>query len=61
MAPSEQPVIDALYRISRIVSATEDPREALEGVIDAIMDVLPADSASIELLSLDSNRLQIEV
>jgi signal transduction histidine kinase len=60
-APSEQPVIDALYRISRIVASTEDPREALEGVIDAIMAVLPAESASIELLNPDKNRLQIEV
>ena len=58
---SEQPVIDALYRISRIVSSTEDPREALEIVIDEIMNVLPADTATIELINPDKNCLEIEV
>jgi signal transduction histidine kinase len=59
--PSEQPAIDALYRISRVVNSTEDPREALEMVIEEIMNVLPADSASIELINPDRNCLEVEV
>jgi signal transduction histidine kinase len=58
--PSEQPAIDALYRISRVVNSTEDPHEALEMVIEEIMTVLPAESASIELINPDRNCLQIE-
>lgn len=59
--PSEQPAIDALYRISRVTSGTEDPREALEMVIEEIMNVLPAESASIELVDPDRNCLLVEV
>jgi signal transduction histidine kinase len=58
---SENDPIDALYRISRIVNHTEDPREALEIIIDEIMTVLPAESASIELINPDKNCLEIEV
>lgn len=60
-SPSEQSAIDALYRISRVANSTEDPREALEMVIGEIMNVLPAESASIELINPDRNCLQIEV
>jgi len=58
---SEQSAIDALYRISRVVNSTEDTREALELVIEEIMNVLPAHSASIELINPDRNCLQVEV
>lgn len=58
---SDQPAIDALYRIIRVVSSTEDPKEALELIIDEIMNVLPADSAAIELINPDLNCLEVEV
>ncbi len=54
-------VVDSLYRISSLVSDTEDPREALEIIIDEIMRILPAQSAAIELLNPDTNLLEIEV
>lgn len=58
---SDQPAIDALYRIIRVVSSTEDPKEALELIIDEIMNVLPADSAAVELINPDHNCLEVEV
>lgn len=54
-------VVDSLYRISSLVSDTEDAREALEIILDEIMRILPAQSAAIELLNPDTNRLEIEV
>ena len=57
----EHSAIDAIYRISRVVNQTEDPREALEIVIAEIMQVLPAESASIELINPDKNCLEVEV
>ncbi len=53
--------IDALYRISRVVNRTEDTREALDIIIDEILNVLPAESAAIELINPDRNCLSIEV
>jgi signal transduction histidine kinase len=58
---TEQSAIDALYRISHFLNKTEDPREALEIIIDEIMHVLPAESASIELINPDRNCLDVEV
>jgi signal transduction histidine kinase len=58
---SDQTAIDALYRIVRVVNSTEDPKEALELIIDEIMNVLPADSAAIELINPDNNCLEVEV
>ncbi len=58
---SDHSAIDALYRIIRVVNSTDDPREALEIIIDEIMNVLPAESAAIELLNPDRNCLEIEV
>ncbi|HKJ91501.1 MAG TPA: GAF domain-containing protein, partial [Oceanipulchritudo sp.] len=57
----EHSAIDAIYRISRVVNQTEDPREALEIVIGEIIQVLPAESASIELINPDKNCLEVEV
>ncbi len=57
----DRAVVDSLYRISSLVSDTEDPREALEIIIDQMMQVLPAQSAAIELLNPDTNRLETEV
>jgi signal transduction histidine kinase len=53
--------IDALYRISQVVNNTEDTREALEMIIDEILNVLPAESAAIELINPDRNCLSVEV
>ncbi len=58
---TDQPAIDALYRISRVVNRTEDTNEALEIIIDEILHVLPAESAAIELINPDRNCLSIEV
>ncbi|MGC9451090.1 MAG: GAF domain-containing protein [Oceanipulchritudo sp.] len=58
---SDQLAIDALYRISRVVNSTEDPREALEIIIDEIMNILPAESAAVELVNPERNCLQVEV
>ncbi|NDV62373.1 GAF domain-containing protein [Puniceicoccales bacterium CK1056] len=57
---SEQLAIDALYRISSIVSTTEDLSEALEIIIDEIMHVLPSETASIEIINPDKNSLEVE-
>jgi signal transduction histidine kinase len=60
--PAEsQPVLDALYHISRLVSETEDPHEALRLILTEVMRALPATSASIALINPDTQRLQIEV
>lgn len=54
-------VLDALYHISRLVSDTEDAHEALRLILDEVMRVIPATSASIALVNPDTRRLQIEV
>ena len=61
MPDDSQPVLDALYHISRLVSDTEDPHEALRLILDEVMRALPATSASIALVNPDTRRLQIEV
>jgi len=54
-------VIDSLYRISSLVSSTEDPVEALRYILEEIMRVLSPTSASISLINPDTGRLDIEV
>ncbi len=54
-------MLDSLYRISSLVSQTEDPREALELIIKNLLETLGATSASIALINPDTNRLEIEV
>ncbi len=54
-------VINALYDISSLINTTEDPHLALEFIIDKLMDLLPANSASISLIRIESNLLEIEV
>ena len=61
MADNKQNVLDALYHISRLVSDTEDPHEALQLVLDEVMRVLPATSASIALVNPDTQRIELEV
>ena len=45
--------IDSLYRISSLVSKTDDPQEALELIMDEVVKVLGATSASIALINPD--------
>ncbi|MGF1450841.1 MAG: GAF domain-containing protein, partial [Opitutales bacterium] len=54
-------LVDSLYRISRLTSETDDVRQALWVVVDALFRLLPASSASIGLIDPDTNRLSIEV
>jgi len=56
----ERSVIDSLYRISRLVSETEDAKVALEAILQELVDVLGASSASIALTNPDTNLLEIE-
>jgi signal transduction histidine kinase len=60
-APTEPLVVDALYRISSLVSDTDDPREALEIIMDEVIRILPTQSAAIEIINPDTGRLEIEV
>lgn len=58
---NEQTVIDSLYRISSLVSDTEDPREALRLILEEIDLVIAPQSASISLINPDTKRLELEV
>lgn len=58
---NERSVIDSLYRISRLVSATDDAQEALEAILQELVDILGATSASVSLTNPDTNLLEIEV
>ncbi len=57
---TESQVIDSLYRISSLVSCTEDPSVAFDLILKEVMNVLQASSASISLINPDTNRLEIE-
>lgn len=53
--------IDALYRISSLTSSTDDPSEALQIILDEMVQVLEASSASISMINPETNTLRIEV
>ena len=53
--------IDALYRISTLSGNKQDPVEALAGILDEVIEVFGASSASICLINADSDKLLIEV
>ncbi len=53
--------LESLYRIGELANRTEDPREALDLILDEIVRMLGASSASIALLNPDSGMLRIEV
>jgi len=57
----ESRVVNSLYRISSLVSNTDDPRRALEIVLDEIVFALNPASASIALVNPDTQRLELEV
>jgi signal transduction histidine kinase len=59
--PSEQTAIDSLYRISSLVSDTDDPKIALQFIVKEIVRVLQPSSASISLINPDTHRLELEV
>mgnify|MGYP000274171472 FL=1 len=58
---NEQTAIDSLYRISSLVSDTDEPRVALELILDEIIKVLQPNSASISLINPDTHQLELEV
>ncbi|MEN8791954.1 MAG: GAF domain-containing protein, partial [Lentimonas sp.] len=58
---NEQTAIDSLYRISSLVSDTDEPRVALELILDEIIKVLQPNSASISLINPDTHKLELEV
>jgi signal transduction histidine kinase len=56
----EQTAIDSLYRISSLVSDTDDPRVALRLILDEVVAVLQPSSASISLINPDTKGLELE-
>lgn len=58
---SESTAIDSLYRISSLLSDTDDPKVALNFIVKEIVRVLRPNTASISLLNPDSQRLELEV
>lgn len=58
---NESTAIDSLYRISSLLSDTDDPKVALNFIVKEIVRVLRPSSASISLLNPDSQRLELEV
>ena len=57
----ERHVVDALYRISSLSVETQGTAEAFEAILEEVMTVLPANSASLALLNADTGQLEIEV
>ena len=53
--------MDALYRISSLSPETQGSHEAFEVILEEVMLVLPANSASLSLLNPDTEDLEIEV
>ena len=58
---TEHTAIDSLYRISSLVSNTDEPKEALALILQEIIHVLQPSSASISLINPDTQRLELEV
>lgn len=57
----EMRTLRARYRISSLIARTEEPGEALRGILSELIDVFRASSGSIALLSADTGKLEIEV
>jgi len=57
----EQTAIDSLYRISSLVSDTDEPKVALDFILKEIFRVLKPSSASISLINPDTKQLELEV
>ena len=58
---SDSRALDSLYRISSLVSSTENPTEALRFIMDEVVRVLKPNGVSICLLNRDTRRLELEV
>ena len=58
---SERKAVDVLYRISQMAGEERNPKVALERILEEVMEVFEASSASICLLNADSDKLLIEV
>ncbi len=58
---SDRRAVDALYRISTLSGNKKDPVEALAGILDEVISIFGASSASICLINADSDKLLIEV
>ena len=58
---SEISAFDSLYRISSLVWKAKDSREALGLILDEVMQVFSAATASISLVNFETQRLEIEV
>jgi signal transduction histidine kinase len=59
--PGDARVLDCLYRVGAFVNATEDPREALDFILEEVVRTLNASSASIALVEPATGSLRIEV
>ena len=59
--PGDARVLDCLYRVGTFVNETEDPREALDFILEEIVRTLGASSASIALVEPATGSLRIEV
>ena len=57
---TEQTAIDSLYRISSLVSDTDEPKVALSLILDEVVRVLQPSSASISLINPDTKALELE-
>lgn len=57
----DRSVIDSLYRISRVVSETEDTHVALKVILQELVERLNASSASVSLINPDTNELEMEM
>lgn len=53
-------LLDSLYKISQLAQTTENPREALDQILDEMIRLLPGESAAIELINPESRQLEIE-
>jgi len=58
---SDRRALDVLYRISALSSKENNPLVSLEKILDEVIGVFGASSASICMLNADSDKLLIEV
>ncbi len=58
---SDRRAVDALYRISTMSGNQKKPVDALSGILDEMMGLFSASSASVCLINADSDKLLIEV
>ena len=61
MEVSDRRAVDALYRISTLSGNQKKPVEALSGILDEVIGLFGASSASVCLINAGSDKLLIEV